>query len=338
MVRRPLFNDGALARELGARPSTVASVRTRLEERGFLRRLFIPPPAALGAAVLSIGLGSLPAEGPAELSRALGRGLFQADECDSFWAVAGPFAWLEMGAFRSYSDARRRGDWLPRMLEGLPGVADGTSERSPLPVEHVRFHNLFDFAPLLSGHFRLRPPAAAAKPVPPAPARRLSPVEKLCLYGLVRRPGASDRETAGELGVSRQAVARARPLLVREGRLIPAVVPDLRRLGLGILAVHRFRLDGRAGPEAAEAQAAGILGALPHFFAVSAGTELVVVAAYRDIASFGREAPRTAPPAGTGAPSDTPDVRTIMLDDAIVVRDLDFVPFVKSALGLDIAD
>jgi DNA-binding MarR family transcriptional regulator len=339
LARWPSFDDRRLAEALGARPSTVTAVRSRLEKRCLFRRAYLPSINALGAGVICVSHGIVAPESLAGLKRALGRGLFPADGCDSFLALAAPFGWLEMGAFRDYSGARQRGDGMPRVLEGLPGGAAGPAARSVLPVELVLFHNFFDFAPLLSRHFRPREAVCGPRPVPAAPARRLSPVERLSLYGLVKRPGAADRETAGELGVSRQAVARARRLLVEEGLLIPSVVPDLRRLGLGLLALFHFRFSARAGPEAVNAAVGRILGSVPHFFAISAGAELVVLGAYRDLASFEKETLREPPAAGAAGPLEgAPNVRTLLLDDAVFARDLDFVPFVKAALGLDIAD
>jgi transposase-like protein len=337
LARFPSYNDRLLARELGATPSTLTAVRARLEERGLFRRIYIPSLPAMRAHVLSTSSGGLSPEGLVRLKRALGRGLFPAGGCDSFLAVAGPSGWLELGAFPDYSRAQCRGDGLARLLGRLPAGAGETGARSLLPVELVRFHNFFDFAPLLGRFFGLRGAPEGPRPFPPAPARRLSPVEKLVLYGLVKRPGAADRETAGELGVSRQAVARARRVLAAEGRLLPAVVPDLGRLGFGMLALCRFRLPAEGGRKRGRSAVEALLGSMPHLFAASAGPELLVLGAWRDTAMFEREAAALRQgPAWPVGPA--PVVHTLSLEGSVAVRDHDYVPFVKAAMGLEIAD
>ncbi len=340
MVRFPSCNDRELAQALGARPSTVTAVRARLLGRGLCRRAYVPSLGALGAGVLSISHGDVPSDSRLGLKRALGRGLFPAEECDSFFALAGPSGWLEMGAFPSYSEAQRRGEGLPRLLGGLPGAAaGGPTARSCFPVELVRFGNFFDFAPLLGRLFRLQDARTRLRHVPAAPARRLSPVEKLALYGLVKRPGASDGEIAVGLGVSRQAVARARRLLVGEGRLLPAVIPDLGKLGFGLLAMFRFRLAARRSPEGQDDAVEKLLDGIPHIFALLAGAECLVLGAYRDLPGFEHETAAMGRTEGaSGLLDSAPEVQTFLLGDTALVRDQDYVPFVKAALGLDIVD
>jgi hypothetical protein len=340
MVRSPSLNDRQLAKELGERPSTVTTVRARLFERGLCRRAYFPSLEALGAEVFALSHGGVSSGCLADLGKALGRGLFPAGECKSFLALAGPFGWLEMGAFRSYSEAQGRSDGLLRVLAGLPGGTAGQPcTRKFYPMEMVRFHNFFDFAPLLGRRFCLPDAPKPARQSPSVPPRRLSTVEGLALYGLVKWPGSPDGEIAGQLGVSRQAVARVRCALVGEGRLRPAVVPDLGRLGFGMLALLHFRFDARASPEAVAGALGRLLDGVPHIFAMSAGAECVVLGAYRDLASFEK---------GTAGPGrqfvdpgllDGPqEVQTFLLADTAAVRDHDYVPFVKAALGLDIAD
>ncbi len=340
MVRFPSLNDRRLAVALGERQSTMTSVRAGLEERGLGRRIWIPSLAAMGAGVLSAGSGSIATGGLFLLRRALGRGHFQAGACDSFLSVADTSGWLEMGAFRDYSQARARGGGIRRALDGLPaGTARQPSTESIFPAENLRIHNFFDFGPLLARHFGVRETALRAQPFPAAPARRLGTRERLALYGLVRWPGEPDGRIAGALGISGQAVARARTRLAAEGRLRPAVVPDLRRLGTALLAVLRFRLAARPGNGSVEGAVERLLDGLPHIFAVSAGTECLVLAAFSDTAAFDEGAAgliRSSAPAGRL--DGLPGIHTCSLDEALFVRDLDFVPFVKSALGLDIAD
>ena len=340
MVRFPSYNDRELARAIRAKQSTVTATRARLFERGRFSRVNIPSFRALGAGVLSIchdGVPSAQTPGPGANPR---QASCPDGECDSFYALAAPSGWLEMGAFRDYSEAQRRGEWLRNGPAGhCPEAAGPPCIRSRFPMEMVRFHNLFDFSPLLARLFSIRGKAVGPRPLPDGPARRLSAVERLVLYGLVRWPCDPDRAVAGALGVSRQAVARVRRLLVGDGRLVPAVIPDCGKLGVELLALFHCRLDIRRPPEEQEGAREQVLGAVPHIFAMSAGPEVVALGAYERLADIEKGTMGTLRRLGDlGLLEGAPAVRTFLLEDSTFMRNLDFVPFVKSILGLSIAD
>jgi len=206
-------------------------------------------------------------------------------------------------------------------------------------MEMVRFHNLFDLSPLLAGLFSMRGKAVGPRVLPQPAPRRLTQVERLVLYGLVKWPCDPDRAVAGALGVSRQAVARVRRLLAEDGRLVPAVIPDCGKLGLELWALFHCRLDTHRSPEEQEGAREQVLGAIPHVFAMSAGPEVVALGAYGRLADLEKGSMGTLRRLGElGLLEGSLAVRTFLLEDSTFVRNLDLVPFVKGILGLDIAD
>ena len=164
-------------------------------------------------------------------------------------------------------------------------------------------------------------------------------MEKLVLYGLVDRPGASDKAVADGLGVSRQAVARIRRHMIKGGRLMPVVIPNLEKLGFEILAFFHFRLDARKPPGAQEGAEKQILEGIPNIFAMSAGPECLVLGAYCRFPEFEKGSMRLVRSLdGAGLLDGDPVIQTFLVGNTLVVKDHDYVPFVKGMLGLKIAD
>jgi hypothetical protein len=340
MVRYPGYNDRELASVVRCRVSTVTAIRARLLEQGMFSRAMVPSLQALGAGIMSVSYGGVSFGQLVDMKKALERGLFRPGSCDSFHALAGSFCWLELGAFRNYSDACRDSDGMWRRFNDCMAGAQGQPcVRSHYPMDLVQFHNFFDHSSILSGLFNIRRDGGQPRQVPPPPGRKLTSVEKLVFYSLVKRPGASDKAVASGLGVSRQAVARIRRLMVKEGRLFPVVFPRLEKLGFDILAFFHFRLDHRKPPTARSGAVKQILEGIPNIFAMSIGPECIVLGAYRGFPEFELGSTKLIRRLdGAGLLEGAPAVQTFLAGDTVVVKDHDYVPFVKGMLGLKIAD
>jgi DNA-binding MarR family transcriptional regulator len=340
MVRYPGHNDRELSEVVRCKMSTVTSIRARLQDRGLCSRAMVPSLRALGAGVISVCYGGVSSGQLVDMRKAQDRGLLRSEGCDSFYALIGSFSWLELGAFRNYSDAQGSGEGMWSRLTGVMGKTAGQPcVRSYYPMDLVRLHNFFDHAPLLSRHFGIKRDAGKTRSLRDWPERSLTSMEKLVLYGLVKRPGASDKDVAEGLGVSRQAVARIRRTLVREGRLVPVVLPSLGRLGFDILAFFHFRLDARKPQKAREGAVKQILDGIPNIFALSAGPECIVLGAYCRFIDFEKGSLRLIRGLdAAGLLDGSPVVQTFLVGDTVTVKDHDYVPFVKGMLGLKIAD
>lgn len=340
MVRFPGYNDRELSEVVRCKMSTVTSIRARLAERGLCSRVMVPSLRALGAGVLSVCYGGVSSGHLVDMRKALDRGLFKAGGYGPFYALVGPLSWLELGAFRTYSDAQSDGEGMQSRFAEVTGGVDGQPcVRSYYPMDMVRFHNYFDHAPLLAGLFGIEHHATQPRPLPALPGRKLTLVEKLVLYGLVKRPGASDKDVAGELGVSRQAVARIRRAMVDECRLAPVVLPSLEKLGFDILALFHFRLNPRGPPGAQEGAIDQILMGIPNIFAMAAGPECIVLGAYCRFPEFEKGSMRLIRDLdAAGLLDGAPGVQTFLVADTLFLKDHDYVPFVKGMLGLGIED
>ena len=340
MARYPSYNDRELSEILREKMSTVTSIRRRLRVRGLYFKSMVPSFRALGCEVMAICYGGVSSGYLVDMKKAVDRGLFEGEEDASFFAQVGTFSWLELGAFRDFSEAKRKGEGLWRKLDAvLGGVRGHPCVQSSYPIDQMEIHNFFDHMPLLSKLFRLPAPKERAGPARRRPGRKLSSIERLVFYGLVKWPDVPDKFIADKLSVSRQAVARIRKALVKEGFISPLIIPSLDKLGYDILAYFRFHLSPRDSDRGREAAVNTILKAVPHIFAMSAGFECAAVGAYCTFPEF--EKTTTAlirRLEDAGHLEGAPEVQTFLLPDTVMVKNHDYVPVVKSMLELNIED
>lgn len=340
LARHPGFNDRELSEVLKEKMSTITSIRRRLKERGIFFKAMVPSFKALDCEVLSVCYGGVSSGLLIDMKKALDRGLFVGHDDNSFFAQVGTFSWLELGAFQDFSSAKRKGEVMWKKLNDiLGGVAGHPCEQSYYPLNQIRVHNFFDYTGILSALFRVERRTERAPAAQAPPTRKLSQIERLVFYGLVKYPDVADKAIAEKLSVSRQAVARIRKLLVGEGFLCPLVVPNLEKLGHEILAYFRFHLDPKSGEKARQSAVQLIIHEIPSVFAFSTALECVVLGAYCTFPDFEKSSHKIIRRLEEQELLEgAPDIQTFLMSDTVVVRNHDYVPLVKDLLGLDIAE
>jgi len=338
MTRFPGYNDRELSEVLNEKMSTVTSIRRRLKERGVCFKAMVPSFRALGCEVISLCYGGISSGLLIDMKKAMERGLFVGNDDSAFFAQVGTFSWLELGAFPNFSSAKGQGEVMWKKLNDiLGGVSGQPCLQSYYPLDQMRIHNFFDYTGLLSELFHLdrrpqRRPASEGHPT-----RKLSHIEKLVFYGLVKHPDVADKVVAEHMKVSRQAVARIRKLLIKEGFLFPLVIPNLEKLGHEILVYFRFHLNPRLGEKARAGAVQTIVNGVPNLFSFSTSLECVAIGAFCTFPEFEKSSHRMIRRLEERKLLEgAPDLQTYLLPDTVIVRNHDYVPLVKNLLELDI--
>jgi DNA-binding MarR family transcriptional regulator len=340
MTRFPACNDRELSEMLKERISTVTSIRRRLKERGFYFKAMLPSFHSMGCGILAACYGGLSRGYVADMRKAVDKGLFQNPESISFLTIVGAFNWFEMAAYKNYSEAKSKGDvFWTRLNEIFPNLPGNPCVHGYYPLETMTIHNFFDHTQLLKTQFRLEEKWDAVMSQLKPPGRKLSNIEKLVFYGLVRHPDSPDKLVAEKLSVSRQAVARIRKLLEKEGFVTPLVVPDLEKLGFEILVLFKFFLNPKNSKKIRDSTVASLLKDIPHIFAASTELECVMLAAYPSFSEFEKGSNRLIRKLDEGSHLEgAPEVQTFSLGDARVLKNHDYIPLTRESLDLPLED
>ena len=296
LVRYPDLNDRALSDVLDEKMSTVTSIRRRLHERGYVIKVRIPQFQNLGCEIMCIAHGSF-----RPVASYGNEVLTKASETipATYFGISNPYHFVMLGAAKNYTTAKTTYDDYYRDSGFVKAVDENDLCFSYLAYPLTNIMNFFDFAPLLNRLFELgeknggraqATPSKTTKNGQPMSIRtpELSLTEKKVLFGLVKYPEVPDKALSSKIDVSRQVVSKIRRKLETEGYVRPAVIPDLSKLGMGMIIFTHYTLNPKTAGSFDERSLIGTKEGLPSFFLCSGPYEFYSLSAFRSYQEFER--------------------------------------------------
>jgi len=346
LVRFPDLNDRALAEVLDEKMSTVTSIRRRLHDRGYFTKVRIPRFERLGCEIMCISHGSFKPVMPYgnEL-------LAKADETipATYFGISNPYHFVMLGASRNFTDARETYDGYYRNDRFLKAVDERNLVFSFLSYPLTTVLNFFEFAPLLRNLFGITDKDNAPTDAsvngkarrridpsePSAGLDELSTTERKVLLGLVRFPELPDKALSDKIKVSRQVVSKMRRMLETEGYVRTAIIPDLAKLGMGMIIFTHYTLNPKTAGSFNEKSLIGTKEGLPSFFLCSGPFEFYSLSAFKSYQDFERVSERyyklyTENKALLGSPIILP----FSIEDLTFFRNHTYANILKNVLGL----
>lgn len=297
LVRYPDLNDRALADVLDEKMSTVTSIRRRLHERGYVIKVRIPQFQNLGCEIMSIAYGSF--RPVASYGNEI---LAKANETlpATYFGISNPYHFVMLGAAKNFTMAKTAYDEYHRDARFVKAVDENNLCFSYLAYPLTNIMNFFDFAPLLNNLFEMGEKNVGKGSVVPVKNDKkngqlrsvnvldLSLTEKKVLLGLVKYPEVPDKSLSSKIDVSRQVVSKIRRKLETDGFVRPAVIPDLSKLGLGMIIFTHYTLNPKTAGTFDEKSLIGTKEGLPSFFLCSGPYEFYSLSAFRSYQEFER--------------------------------------------------
>jgi DNA-binding MarR family transcriptional regulator len=346
LVRFPDLNDRALAEVLDEKMSTVTSIRRRLHDRGYFTKVRIPRFERLGCEILCICHGSFKPVMPEgnEILAKMDEGIPA-----TYFGISNPYHFVMLGAARNFTDARGTYDEYYRNERFLKAIDERNLVFSFLPYPLTNILNFFEFAPLLRSLFGITDKdnaptdagmnaKARRKNSPPEPCDgldELSVTERKVLLGLVRFPELPDKALSDKIKVSRQVVSKMRRKLETEGYVRTAIIPDLSKLGLGMIIFTHYTLNPKTAGSFNEKSLIGTKEGLSSFFLCSGQYEFFTLSAFRSYQDFERVSERyhkiySENKALLGSPVILP----FSIEDLTFFRNHTYANILKNVLGL----
>jgi hypothetical protein len=159
------------------------------------------------------------------------------------------------------------------------------------PFQTTRVMNYFDFAPIIQRGFGIKddkkkePRLFKVLPEP----KKLTRIEKLVFYGLIRYPDLPDKKIAEYTSVTRQVVARLRKDFEKEEFMRTVRIPNLKMLDFQIIGFAFAKINPAMSDPAQDTRKKGIkmiTSDVPTIFWVSGNYESIVMSVFKDFDDY----------------------------------------------------
>jgi predicted transcriptional regulator len=286
LVRWPHLNDVELSGKLGLVRTTVTVVRQRLERNGLVYTVLQPDFGRVGCELLTALYGEFVGSASRDLEsfkKAVHDGV-----SSSFYMVRHGGQHLSFGAAENLTKVREGICAHHRVHHESGYLTDKRHNYVFFPLKLTQIPRFFDYAPLLAKELGLHhEPFEGAGECSSGgwkPTRREFNVFK----ALVSHPTESDDYVAKKAQVSRQTVNILRNRFLKEGLLKPLRIPDVRKLGFGLMAFTHLHMNPHLGLSERSEHTKAVLDDPAHVLKVSGDLETVMLSVYPDYGTYKR--------------------------------------------------
>jgi DNA-binding Lrp family transcriptional regulator len=201
------------------------------------------------------------------------------------------------------------------------------------PFEMSHITRFFDYTRLLKRIFSIDDKETKAKPnwFNDVSRATLSPKERKVYAALVERPDATTQQIGDAVSLSRHTISRMKKQFFEEGLLKQIVLPDLRRLGVEILAFYHIKFNPHKAPSKADID---YLDSPFTILLANRKFEAVVLSAYPTYQDYKEdEMNKIRFLKENDLIFYPPFIGTYMFERMAVIKDFDFAPITKKILG-----
>jgi len=261
----------------------------------------------------------------------------------TYFGICNPYHFVMLGASVNYTGARTTYDNYYRNPRFLKAIDEKSLEFSFLSYPLTKVLNFFDFGPILGNLFKIdrksltKGTAGGEQEVPPSKKgiEDMSITDRKVLLGLVKFPELPDKTLSERIKVSRQVVSKIRRKLETAGFLKTAVIPDLSRIGLGMIIFTHYTVNPKTAGKLDEKALIGAKDGQPTFFLCSGPYVFFGLSAFRNYQEFERVSERhyNAYSENKGL-LRSPVVMPFSVQDLTFFRNHTYASILKNVLGL----
>jgi len=236
IAKYPQLTDKELSEKLNLKHSTITSIRHRLKENEYIRKLIIPKLQSLGCEMLVVIYTHFSPLIPLhERIEITGKTIEVFDEI--FFSVGEQDKGFSLSLSKDYATIGRINDIRTQTFGGRGLLEEEYPNTVVFPFEISKIYRFFDFAPLLKSNFELDLKTATniEKVDFVSTENVASDTEKNVYCMLVSYPELSDSDVGRELGVSRHTVSRLRRKFENSNLISKITLPNIVKLGFEIL-------------------------------------------------------------------------------------------------------
>ena len=337
LVKYPTLTDKKLSDKLKIKQSTVTSIRNRLKDKGYFRKLIIPRLQNMGCQMLvSIYTSFSPLIPLEERVVITGEAIEVFEEI--FFSVGEQDKGFSLSLSKDYATIGKINDIRTQTFGGRGLLEEEYPNMVVFPFDISRVYRFFDFSPLLKKSFDLKfddEEEVINRAFRHTENIELKDTEKNVLCMMVTYPELSDGNIGREIGVSRHTVSRFRRGFEKRNLIRQINLPDLEKFGFEILVFYHIRFDPRNPPNIENDESSSLISDSSIFFSTRQ-FEAVMISVYTDYDDFKTDNMRIMQLLKeNGWIADEPKILSYSLNNMIFIKDFKFAPITQKIVGCD---
>jgi DNA-binding MarR family transcriptional regulator len=336
LVKYPNLTDKELSDQLNIKHSTVTSIRHRLRENEYFRKLMIPRLQNMGCQMLVTIYTNFSPLIPLEERIAItGETIEVFDEI--FFSVGEQDKGFSLSLSQDYATIGRINDIRTQTFGGRGLLEEEYPNMVVFPFDISRIYRFFDFAPLLNSCYKLN--LEEDQVIDYAFQNKhmvdLSDTEKNVYCMMVSYPEMSDSAIGNEIGVSRHTVSRLRRRFEEQNLVKKISLPNLQQLGFEILAFYHIQYDPRNPPNMESDEAVILMSDSTILFA-SRRFEGVMISVYSNYDDYKTDMMKIIQVLKENHwIAEDPIIKTYGLNTMAYIKDFKFAPITHKIVGCD---
>jgi len=337
LIKFPQLTDKELSEKFDMKHSTVTSIRHRLKENEYLRKLIIPRLKNIGCEMLVVIYTNFSPLIPLlERIEITGKTIEVFEEI--FLSVGEQDKGFSLSLSRDYATIGRINDIRTQTFGGRGLLEEEYPNMVVFPFEISNIYRFFDFAPLLNNNFNLGVESEyEVETIDFGSGENIifSDTEKNTYCMLISYPELSDSEIGRELGVSRHTISRLRRKFEIINLMNRFTIPNFVKLGFEILTFYHIRFDPRNPPNMEDDEAVSLMSDSTVFFA-SRRFEAVMISIYMNYDDYKTDMMKIIQILKENQwIAEDPRIRTYSLSTMIFIKDFKFAPIASKIVGCD---
>lgn len=333
LCKHPAITDSELSQVLQMKLSTLTSIKRRLDAQGYYRTLICPLLNRLGCELLAVIYMQynpiIPLKERIEITK---RTIEVFDEI--FFSIGEAEKGFSISLSQNYTNIGRINDIRTETFGKLGILEKEYPNEVIFPFETSHIHRFFDFSSCLQEFFDLEEQPETSKEPQfflNVSRAKLTPKEKKVYEAVVNHPTITTQAIGDRVNLSRHTVARMKKKFFQEGLLQILILPNLKKLGVEILAVYHISFNPNKAPSTQELV---FLNSPSTIFFISRKFEAVILSVYRTYQDYKEdEMNKIRFLKENNLLSHPPFISTYMFERMEVIKEFDFSPLVHKIVG-----
>jgi hypothetical protein len=333
LCKFPMITDSELSKILQMKLSTLTSIKRRFAVQGYYRSIMFPFLNRLGCELLAVIYMQfnpvIPLKQRIETTK---RTIEVFDEI--FFSVGEQEKGFSISLSQNYTNIGRINEIRTETFGKLGLLEKEYPHEVIFPFETSHVHKFFDFSSFLQHIFQLdygQKTVTTSALFHNTDSVDLTPKEKKVYSALVEQPTATTQQIGDLVQQSRHTVARMKKKFFNEGLLSVINLPNLKTLGVEILAFYHISFNPNKAPSARDLS---ILNSPSTVFFASRKFEAVLLSAYQTYQDYKEdEMNKIRYLKENNLFSHPPVISTYTFDRMQVIKEFDFPPLVNKILG-----